>query len=89
MLRIAGVALLEEGLEITYCRIPRDLKKNGLAWSHTVLIPRESDYDEGIEEIERALVELLEDVIEDEVLAESVELIEDEEEDEEDEEEGE
>lgn len=85
-LQVVGVGLLQEGIEIAYVRLPQDLRKNGLMWQHTVLVPRGSDYDDEIETFEAALRDLLVDALDDENRAEPVEPIvpDDDEEDEED-----
>jgi hypothetical protein len=83
-LQITGVALAPEGIEIGYVRVPRDVRKNGLVWSHAVMVPRGSDYDDEIEALEEALMGLLVDALDDEDTAEAVDLTEDEDEDEED-----
>lgn len=76
----------EGGLVITYGRFPRDVKKNGLMWSHQVHVPADSDYDDEIEAVTDALHALLIDVLEDEELAEPMEIThEEQEEDDEDE----
>lgn len=80
--QLVGVQLLAEGVELIYAILPRDVRKNGLMWQHSVLVPRGSDYDLEIEAVEEALSALLEDVLEDEATAESVDLVENEDEDE-------
>jgi hypothetical protein len=81
-LHITGVALVEGGVEISYGRLPQDVRKNGLAWQHSVLIPKGSDYDDEIETFEEALLALLEDALDDEDTAEPIEPeLDDEEED--------
>lgn len=84
-LQITGVELSQEGISIGYVRLPADVRKNGLVWQHSVLVPRSSDYDDEIEEVETALLALLTDALDDEDRAEPVDLDEPEEEDEEDE----
>lgn len=74
VLQITTVSLLEEGIELGYVRLPADVRKNGLVWQHAVLVPRKSDYDDEIEAVEDALIALLEDALEDEGLAEAVDL---------------
>jgi hypothetical protein len=84
---INGVEVTPEGgLVIAYGRFPRDVRKNGLMWSHQVHVPAASDYDDEIEAVTEALQALLVDVLEDEDTAEPVDLTEpEEEEDDEDE----
>ncbi len=83
--QILGFGLLEGGgIEIGYVRVPEDVKKNGLISSHSVQIPRGSDYDDELDDVMEALAALLHDALEDTELAEAIELPEDEEEEEED-----
>jgi hypothetical protein len=83
-LQITGVALLEDGgLEIGYLRLPQDVRKNGLVWQHAVRVPVGTDYDDEIEAFQQALVDLLEDVLDDEDRAEPIELKDEDDEDEE------
>ena len=81
--QITGVTLGEDGIEIGYVRVPDDIRKNGLAWQHRVLVPFGSDYDDEIEEFFEALHALLMDALDDEGRAEPIDLTEAEEEDEE------
>lgn len=84
---INGVEVTPEGgLVIAYGRFPRDVRKNGLMWTHQVMVPPGSDYDDEIEAVTEALQALLVDVLEDEETAEPVEPQEPEEEEEEDDE---
>lgn len=71
---VVAIALGDEGVELTYVRVPQDIRKNGLAWTHSVQIPRGSDYDDELEELADALNALLTDVLEDEPTAEPIEL---------------
>lgn len=71
-LQLLGVQILDEGIELAYMRLPADVRKNGLVWQHAVLAPHNSDYDDEIADVMDALTALLEDVIEDEALAEPV-----------------
>lgn len=74
--QIVGVSLLDDGgLEIAYIELTKDLKKNGLAWTHTVRVPRGSDYDEELESFYEALGEVLRDALDDRDRAESIEFI--------------
>lgn len=84
--QILAVVPGPEGIDITYGRIPQDVRKNGLIWQHQVTIPRGSDYDDEIEAVEEALSALIDDVLEDEETAEPVDLVEEDEDDEEDDE---
>jgi hypothetical protein len=87
-LQILGFGLLADGgVEVGYVRVPEDLKKNGLIWQHTVQIPRGSDYDDELDAVMEAIAVLTRDVLEDQELAEPIDI--DEPEDEEDEEEDE
>lgn len=72
--QITGISLMAEGIEIGYVRLPADVKKNGLVWSHAVLVPRDSDYEDEIEALETSIRALLDDALEDQDLAESVDL---------------
>jgi hypothetical protein len=69
-----------EGVVVNYTRIPRDIRKNGLAWQHAVLVPAGSDYDDEITDLLEAVAALIEDVLDDEDRAEPVELVDEEEE---------
>ncbi len=66
------------GLSITYIRLPRDARKNGLIWQHNVVVPFGSDYDDEIEAVDDALNALLVDVLDDEDRAEPVDVIDEE-----------
>lgn len=81
-LQITGLQFLEEGVEISYIRVPGDVRKNGLVWSHAVLVPFASDYDEELEEFETALKDLLRDALDDEDRADPIDLTEPDDEDE-------
>lgn len=65
-LQITGVALLAEGIDVAYVRLDKDVRENGLLWRHSVLVPRDSDYDDEIEAVEEALLALLTDALDDE-----------------------
>ncbi len=85
-LHIHAVETTEDGgLAITYGRLRRDVRKNGLMWQHTVVVPAGSDYDDELEAVGEALQSLLEDVLEDQKTAEEIDLTEPEEEDDDDE----
>lgn len=86
-LQITGIAISEQGIEIGYLRLPQDVRKNGLAWQHSVLVPRDSDYDEEIGDVEVALLALLADALDDEDRAEPIDLTPPDEDDDEDEDE--
>lgn len=73
-LQILGVQFLDEGVEIGYMRVPADVRKNGLLWTHAVVIPRDSDYEDELEAFQEALKDLLLDALDDEDRAEPVEL---------------
>lgn len=81
---ISGVEIVPEGVSISYMRVPRDVRKNGLLWQHNVVVPTGSDYDDEIETFMDALQALLVDVLEDEETAEPIEPTTDEDEDEDD-----
>ena len=81
--QVMGVELNPDGIAITYTRIPRDIRKNGLVWQHMVLVPNGSDYDDEISELLDAIGVLIEDVLDDEDRAEPIELEEEEEDDDE------
>lgn len=81
-LQITGVTFVPDGVEISYLRVPADVRKNGLIWSHAVLIPRNSDYEDELDTFEEGLRELLLDALDDEDRAEPIELLDPEEEDE-------
>jgi hypothetical protein len=82
---ITGVSFSEEGVEIGYIRVPQDVRKNGLQWQHSVLIPFRSDYDDELETFAEALQALLEDALDDEATAEPIEPTDDEDDEEDDE----
>lgn len=84
-LQITGIGIGAEGIEIGYVRLPKDVRKNGLAWQHSVLVPRSSDYDDEISAVEDAVLALLEDALDDEERAEPIDLTPTDEEDEDDE----
>lgn len=79
-LQITNVGFLPDGIEIGYIRVPRDVRKNGLLWTHSVLVPIGSDYDEEIETFMDALRALLDDALDDEDRAEPINPNEEEEE---------
>ena len=83
--QITGVQFLEEGVEIAYIRVPADVRKNGLVWTHSVLIPSESDYEDELTTFHEALRDLLMDALDDEDRAEPIDLTEDTEDEDEDE----
>lgn len=72
------------GLVIHYGRLPRDVRKNGLMWQHTVQVPADSDYDDELEAVQEAVKALLEDVLDDENRAEPIEMDQEEEEEDDD-----
>lgn len=72
--QILNVEITPDGLGVTYGRVPRDIRKNGLVWQHRVLVPYGSDYDDEIETFTDALKALLADVLDDEDRAEPIEL---------------
>lgn len=82
--QITGVLLGDAGIEIGYVRVPADVRKNGLLWQHSVLVPFGSDYDDEIEEFQAALRALLMDALDDEDRAEPIEPEEEEDDDDED-----
>lgn len=84
--QISNVELLDGAVAISYVRLPQDMRKNGLLWQHTVVVPIGSDYDDELEAFTDALQELLADVLDDETRAEPVEVepIKEQEEDDED-----
>ena len=84
--QITGVTLQPEGIEITYVRVPQDVRKNGLMWQHAVLVPLGSDYDDEIETFIDALRALLTDALDDEDRAEPIEPGSEEDEDDDDDE---
>lgn len=73
-LQILGLQFLEEGVEIGYMRVPADVRKNGLLWTHAVVIPRNSDYEDELDAFQEALKDLLVDALDDEDRAEPVDL---------------
>ena len=84
-LQISGVAFHAEGVEVAYVRLPRDVRKNGLVWQHSLMIPHGSDYDDEIETLLQALTDLLQDALDDEDRAEPIEPVDPEDEDDEEE----
>ena len=54
-LQILGVQFLDEGVEVAYMRVPADVRKNGLLWTHAVLIPRDSDYEDELDTFQQGL----------------------------------
>lgn len=84
-LQIRNIDMAENGMALSYIRLPTDARKNGLVWQHNVLVPYGSDYDDEIADVVVALKALLVDVLDDEDRAEVIEPIqENEEEDDED-----
>lgn len=69
---IASIEFTQHGLGITYTRVPRDIRKNGLIWQHQVGVPHGSDYDDEIEALMEAAQALLDDVLDDEDRAEPI-----------------
>ena len=82
---LASVEFHGDGLSLTYVRYPKDVRQNGLAWQHRVLVPHGSDYDDEIEAVVDALEALLADVLDDEDRAAPIDPDEEEEEDDDDE----
>lgn len=78
-LQITGLTFVADGVEVTYIRVPADVRKNGLVWSHAVLIPRNSDYDDELESFTDALKDLVLDVLDDEDRAEPIDMTEEDE----------
>ena len=73
-LQILGVQFLDEGVEVAYMRVPADVRKNGLLWTHAVLIPRDSDYEDELDTFQQGLKDLLLDALDDEDRAEPIDL---------------
>lgn len=71
-IRITGLELHPEGIEIGYVRFPQDVRKNGLVWQHRVFVPSGSDYEDEIETFVDAMRALLLDALDDEDRAEPV-----------------
>ena len=71
-LAIHSMEVTAEGLGVTYTRYPTDIRKNGLAWQHHVLVPFDSDYDDELEAVQIAMQALLKDVLDDEDRAEPI-----------------
>lgn len=84
MNQIEGIEFGPDGVAMSYIRLPADVRKNGLAWRHQVLVPSGSDYDDELEALAEAAGALLADVLDDEDRAEPVDLPDEEESDEED-----
>lgn len=78
---VLGVEVVAEGLALHYVRLPKDVRKNGLEWKHTVLVPRDSDYDDELAAVLEALNQLLADALDDEDRAEPIDMDQEEEED--------
>lgn len=83
--QILGIEIDPEGVALSYVRIPTDIRKNGLAWRHQVIVPNGSDYDDEIEAVIEAAQALLTDVLDDEDRAEPIDLTTEEEDDDDDE----
>lgn len=58
--QIVAVTLHAQGVELAYTLVPTDHLENGLAWEHSVAIPRGSDYDQELEAFDTALLDLVE-----------------------------
>lgn len=69
----------ESGVVIHYGRFPRDVRKNGLIWNHSVHIPAGSDYDDELDTALEAIKDLLADALDDEDRVEPIEIPEEEE----------
>lgn len=70
---LIGITFAPEGVQLTYSRLPDDLKKNGLVWQHNVFVPNRSDYDDELQVLVDATNALLLDVLDDEETAEHIE----------------
>lgn len=81
MNQLIGIDFGTQGIGIGYIRVPKDVRKNGLAWQHQVVVPRGSDYDDEIEALVEAAQALLADVLDDEGRAEPIDMTDPEDED--------
>ncbi len=62
---ILGLQLEAEAVSISYVTLPADIRETGLAAQHTLLIPVDGDYEDEIEALRIAALDLLEDALED------------------------
>lgn len=62
---ITSLSMDDEHVTIGYATLPDDLRDNGLAQQHQLLIPVNEDYVDGVESLIGAALELLEDALED------------------------
>lgn len=62
---IRNVAFNPDGVSIDYMTLPGDARENGLAITHNLWIPREDDYEDEIEAMERAAQDALLDALDD------------------------
>jgi hypothetical protein len=62
---ILGLNLDAQGVSVSYMTLPADIRATGLAAQHSLLIPVDGDYDDGIETLRDAALALLEDALED------------------------
>lgn len=60
-----AINILPDGVLIEYVDPERDYRPNGLVNNHTIFVPRDSDYDDGIDALTDAIRDLLEDALED------------------------
>lgn len=62
---IAGIAVDDDAITITYLSLPEDLRENGLAATHQIAVPMGEDYRDEIDALLDAAQALLEDALED------------------------
>lgn len=63
--RVNGLAVVPEGIEISYFRL-KDMKENGVLFRRVVLVPFGSDYDDELERLAEAIETVIADVEDDE-----------------------
>ncbi len=62
---IRNIGVDETGLTIEYMDVPADVRRNGLAATHAIFIPRAEDYDDEIDAVESAALEAVLDALDD------------------------
>ena len=59
------ISMAPDGITLEYIEPKADVRRNGLALNHVIYIPSGQDYDDGIENVNEAALELLGDALED------------------------
>lgn len=63
---LAGMAFQSDGsIVMEYCIPGLDALRNGIVLNHTLLVPTGADYDDEIDDVRRAVIALVDDVLED------------------------